>query len=361
MNKENFITKKSIKNIIIAFFAMVFLVLALLCFNYSNKLIVEKKAEEEVHFDYLREVKEAHLAISQGEKIKIMEGSKNDYIGTGIIFSINNNIVFITEVIKGSPADKAGIKADDRIIKIDEKYVIGMTVNDVSNALMGESGTNVTLNIYRDLFNGYSKNFVITRDLIDNSERRQYYAFLTAGMGGEELGSNYYLYDGKVYYWHDGGGQAVPLMDYLDINPDEFKIIDTGCIWDKERYKFNICDSFIKDTKKVFCNSYELEGASPDTFELISKRDRNNLSRDNSYVFYGNIKIENADLDTFKVLSDNYEKDKEGVYFKEWEIKGADPTTFRVVSDKNALAKDKNNFFIGTEKVNESEFEKMNR
>src|SRR3989339_2242100 len=102
MNKENFITRKSIKNIIIAVFVIIFLVLTFLGFNYLNKLLSEKKAEEEKYFNYLREVKEAHFAISQIEKIKILEGSKNDYTGTGIIFAVNSDIVFILEVIKGS-------------------------------------------------------------------------------------------------------------------------------------------------------------------------------------------------------------------------------------------------------------------
>ena len=51
---------------------------------------------------------------------------------------------------EGKPAQRAGIEAGDRILTVDGKSTKGMTVSEVSNALRGDPGTTVVLEIERE-------------------------------------------------------------------------------------------------------------------------------------------------------------------------------------------------------------------
>ena len=52
--------------------------------------------------------------------------------------------------IKGTPAQKAGLKAGDLIIKVDGKTVAGQTLDEIVSKVRGKKGTEVTLTLSRD-------------------------------------------------------------------------------------------------------------------------------------------------------------------------------------------------------------------
>jgi hypothetical protein len=182
--------------------------------------------------------------------------------------------------------------------------------------------------------------------------------FLSSNIGGEELGSNYKAYDNKVYYWDDGP-HAVPEMMLIDLDLDEIKIINTGCVWDRNEHKFNVCDNYAKDSEKVYLNYSEIKEADPKTFKLITQGNRNLIGKDKKYVFYRKSKIENADPETFEILSLNYEKDKSRVYYQGEEIIGANPDTFSEIS--NELSKDDQNYYWRTQKIDNYKLQKILR
>jgi carboxyl-terminal processing protease len=72
-----------------------------------------------------------------------------EYAGIGAIISYNNGQVVINEPYEGLPADKAGLKAGDAILKIDENDMRKSTVKDVSDKLKGTPGTSLDLTIQR--------------------------------------------------------------------------------------------------------------------------------------------------------------------------------------------------------------------
>ena len=55
----------------------------------------------------------------------------------------------ITQVFKDSPADKAGVQMGDRIKKVGDKEVAGLTAEEVANMIRGPEGTPVSLVIVR--------------------------------------------------------------------------------------------------------------------------------------------------------------------------------------------------------------------
>ena len=75
--------------------------------------------------------------------------TEGKYNGIGAISRKIGDYVTITELYKDQPADKAGVKAGDRIIAIDGQDVVGKNSDDINNFLRGFPGTEVELTINR--------------------------------------------------------------------------------------------------------------------------------------------------------------------------------------------------------------------
>ena len=73
--------------------------------------------------------------------------TRGEYGGIGAVIQQQGNYVVITEPYKGFPAQKAGIKAGDKIIKIDGKSAKGWSASQVSNHLKGSPGTKLSMTV----------------------------------------------------------------------------------------------------------------------------------------------------------------------------------------------------------------------
>lgn len=71
------------------------------------------------------------------------------YGGIGAMIRKKGDYVVIAEPYEGFPADKAGLKAGDKLLKIDGKSVKGKSTQDVSSVLKGQPGVEVELLIER--------------------------------------------------------------------------------------------------------------------------------------------------------------------------------------------------------------------
>jgi carboxyl-terminal processing protease len=78
---------------------------------------------------------------------------------------MENGFVKVISPIDDTPASRAGVQASDLIIKLDDKQVKGMTLNDAVKIMRGKPNTDISLTIVRE---GESKPFVltITREII---------------------------------------------------------------------------------------------------------------------------------------------------------------------------------------------------
>ncbi len=73
------------------------------------------------------------------------------FSGIGVQFTIKNDTVYVTSIIKGGPAEKVGMLAGDRIISIDGKTYVGKEVTNTEtiHKLKGEKGSKVKLGVLR--------------------------------------------------------------------------------------------------------------------------------------------------------------------------------------------------------------------
>lgn len=86
-----------------------------------------------------------------------------EYVGLGITITWTDGDCTITEVVKDSPAEKAGLKVDDLIVAVDKNDITKLTLEEISQLLTGKKGTSVKLEVMRE---GEKLKFEVTRDII---------------------------------------------------------------------------------------------------------------------------------------------------------------------------------------------------
>ena len=71
-----------------------------------------------------------------------------DYVGIGILVEQNEKGLYVMQVYDDGPAQGAGMKAGDEIVKVDG--VVPENIDDAVNRMTGEDGTKVTVTVKRD-------------------------------------------------------------------------------------------------------------------------------------------------------------------------------------------------------------------
>ncbi|QTX19837.1 S41 family peptidase [Comamonas aquatica] len=77
------------------------------------------------------------------------EGTSGRFVGVGIEITQEDGLIKIVSPIEGSPADRAGLKTNDLITKIDDTAVKGLSLNEAVKRMRGEPKTKVQLTIFR--------------------------------------------------------------------------------------------------------------------------------------------------------------------------------------------------------------------
>jgi len=101
------------------------------------------------------------------EEAKAFEGDLSGDIGGGIGAEIGmrNDAVSIVRVLADNPAEKAGLKAGDRIVAVNEESSVDWTVEETVAEIRGEAGTTVKVSVLRG---GETLDFTITRAEVSN-------------------------------------------------------------------------------------------------------------------------------------------------------------------------------------------------
>lgn len=81
---------------------------------------------------------------------EVQVDTRGEFGGLGIQISIKDNKLVVIAPIEGTPADRAGIKPGDHIIKVSDQSTKDMALIDAVNLMRGPKGTKVTLTILRE-------------------------------------------------------------------------------------------------------------------------------------------------------------------------------------------------------------------
>jgi carboxyl-terminal processing protease len=92
-----------------------------------------------------------HSIFMDEEALEMMfRNTSGSYGGIGIEVDIRNDILLIVAPLDGGPADQAGIKAGDQVVKINQTSLKDMPIHKAVTLLKGELGSNVSLTIKRE-------------------------------------------------------------------------------------------------------------------------------------------------------------------------------------------------------------------
>lgn len=142
-----------------------------LLLNYVEHLYVDSvdaPALTEKAIIALLEQLDPHSSYFTAEEMRESnEPLQGSFSGIGISFNILKDTIYVVEPISGGPSEKLGIKAGDKIIKINDEIVagIGMKNSGVGERLKGPRGTKVKVEVQRKGAKSLIP-FEITRDNI---------------------------------------------------------------------------------------------------------------------------------------------------------------------------------------------------
>jgi carboxyl-terminal processing protease len=86
-------------------------------------------------------------------------GTTGQFGGLGIEVGMENGFVKVISPIDDTPAFRAGIQAGDLIVKLDDRSVKGMTLNEAVKLMRGKPNTDIVLTVIRE---GEPKSLIIT-------------------------------------------------------------------------------------------------------------------------------------------------------------------------------------------------------
>ncbi len=138
--------------------------------NYIDEEYVDEVSKNEIIEKTVKEILsdlDPHsYYISPEELAEMNEPLEGNFDGIGIQFNIQNDTLVVIDPIVGGPSEKVGIKAGDRIVRVNDSLIAGVQVSNrtVLKLLKGKKGTKVNVAVSRRGVKELS--FTITRDKI---------------------------------------------------------------------------------------------------------------------------------------------------------------------------------------------------
>lgn len=140
-------------------------------YNYIDQMYVDSvdynKISEAAIVSMLEELDPHSTYIPAKDVQSANQRIEGSFVGIGIRFQILKDTLLVVNCIYGGPSEKVGVRAGDKIVKIEQENVAGVGLKNagVRERLLGEKDTKVKISVLR----GKSKSpidFTITRDKI---------------------------------------------------------------------------------------------------------------------------------------------------------------------------------------------------
>lgn len=140
--------------------------------------ILDQKYVDEIDFDKMEEGIYDGMVRALGDPYtdymtakefsQFLEDNEGEFYGIGVevIADTTDGSIRVISPIIGTPAEKAGILPDDRIIKVNDTDVSAESIDEAIKLIKGEEGTSVKVTIYRQS-TGEIKDFDIVREKIN--------------------------------------------------------------------------------------------------------------------------------------------------------------------------------------------------
>ena len=97
---------------------------------------------------------------------RFIEDVKGTFEGVGMEIDIRKGQLQVISPLEGTPAQKEGLRAGDKIIKVNDTLTADLTLDEAVDLIRGPKGTEVTLTIYREEW-AAAKEIKLVRELIE--------------------------------------------------------------------------------------------------------------------------------------------------------------------------------------------------
>jgi len=110
---------------------------------------------------------DAHSSFMDAKETKELQvQTHGEFGGLGITVGMKDGALTVIAPLEGTPADRAGIKAGDIILKINDQATIGMTIDKAVSLMRGTPNTEIELTIVRE-GESHPLKIKIIRDIIE--------------------------------------------------------------------------------------------------------------------------------------------------------------------------------------------------
>jgi carboxyl-terminal processing protease len=135
--------------------------------NYVDDVPLEPLVEEAIKAT-LKELDPHSTYLSKEQMTNLRTRLRGEFAGIGIRYIVHNDTLVVRNIIDSSPAQRANIKFNDRIVTINDQSVVGLSSDSIATLLRGEQNSRVTLGIARRSEDKLLK-INLQRDIIESS------------------------------------------------------------------------------------------------------------------------------------------------------------------------------------------------
>lgn len=131
--------------------------------------IDEEKQEEALYDAVLSGLDDPYsVYYTEEEFAELQETNSGEYVGIGAVVTQDADmVVSIVRPVKNSPAEEAGLMAEDIIVEVDGTEIIDQELTVVVDMIRGEEGTTAHIKIYRPSTGEYM-DFDVERRVVEN-------------------------------------------------------------------------------------------------------------------------------------------------------------------------------------------------
>lgn len=135
------------------------------------------------------------------EAKKFKEDVSGKFEGVGMEVGIRKNELTVIAPLEGTPAQGAGLRAGDKIIKIGDKITGELTIDEAVSLIRGPQGTEVILTIFREEW-GIPREITLIREVIEIPSLKWELLASSGEADGKEPDIAYI----KLYHFHEKAG-----------------------------------------------------------------------------------------------------------------------------------------------------------
>ena len=133
--------------------------------DQSNKTFTKKNLESSAIEGLMSSLDTYSQFMHKDSFEKSMRDTEGKYGGLGMVITMKDKRLFVVKTMKNSPAERAGILANDSFVSVNGKEISGMHIEALADLLRGYPETRVTLTLLRPK-EEKNRTYTLTREII---------------------------------------------------------------------------------------------------------------------------------------------------------------------------------------------------